>query len=99
NAYLAAFSGLLLLGGRLGDLFGRRRILLVGIAFFTLASLGCGLATSPGLLVAARAGQGLGAAIVLVVTLSQIMNLFTEATERAKALGIYVFVSACGGSV
>lgn len=98
NAYLVTFGGFLILGGRLGDLFGRRRFFLLGIAFFTLASLGCGIATSPGLLVAARSGQGLGGAIVSAVALSQIMNLFTEAPMRAKMLGIYVFVSAGGGS-
>lgn len=99
NAYLATFAGFLLLGGRLGDLFGHRRIFLLGISFFTLASLGCGLATSPVLLVAARSAQGLGAAIVSAVALSQIMNLFTEAPKRAKALGVYLFVSAGGGSI
>lgn len=99
NAYVAASGGFLLLVGRLGDLFGRRQLFLVGITIFTLASLGCGLATSPGLLVAARFGQGLGGAIVWSMALSQIMNLFTEAPKRAKALGIYVFVIAGGNSI
>jgi MFS family permease len=72
---------------------------LFGIAFFTLASLGCGLATSPGLLVAARSGQGVGGAIMSAVALSQITNLFTEAPKRAQALGIYIFVSCGGGSI
>lgn len=99
NAYLITYGGFLLLGGRLGDFFGRRRLFLLGVMLFTLASLGCGLATSPRSLVAARSAQGLGSAIVSAVALSQIMNLFTEATKRAKALGIYVFVGAGGGSL
>src|SRR5437870_4502633 len=85
NAYLLTFGGCLLLGGRLGDLFGHRRLFLSGITLFTLASLACGLATTQGFLVAARAVQGVGGAIVSAVSLSLMMNLFTEPGERAKA--------------
>ena len=99
NAYLLTFGGFLLLGGRLGDLYGHRRLFLVGIAVFTLASLACGTATSQAFLVAARGAQGLGGAIVTSVALSLIMNLFTEDGERAKAMGVYSFVCAGGGSV
>jgi EmrB/QacA subfamily drug resistance transporter len=99
NAYLLTFGGFLLLGGRLGDLFGHRRLFLIGIALFTLASLACGLATSQELLVAARAVQGLGGAIVSAVALSLIVTLFTEPAERAKAMGVFGFVAAGGGSI
>jgi MFS family permease len=99
NAYLLTFGGFLLLGGRLGDIYGHRRLFLIGIVLFTLASLGCGLAGSPGFLVGARAVQGLGGAIVAAVGLSLIMNLFTEPAERAKAMGVVGFVSAGGGSI
>ena len=99
NAYLLTFGGFLLLGGRLGDLFGQRRLFLAGITLFTLASLACGLSDTRGLLVGARALQGLGGAVVSAVALSLIMNLFTEPGERAKAMGVYGFVSAGGGSV
>jgi EmrB/QacA subfamily drug resistance transporter len=99
NAYLLTFGGFLLLGGRLGDLYGHRRMFLIGIAFFTAASIACGLSTTQGLLVAARAIQGLGGAVVSAVALSLIMNLFTEPTERAKAMGVFGFVLAGGGSI
>jgi EmrB/QacA subfamily drug resistance transporter len=99
NAYMLTFGGFLLLGGRLGDLFGHRRLFLFGIAFFTLASLACGLANTQGFLIAARAVQGLGGAIVSAVALSLIMTLFTEPTERAKAMGFFGFVMAGGGSI
>jgi EmrB/QacA subfamily drug resistance transporter len=98
NAYLLTFGGFLLLGGRLGDLFGHRRLFLVGISVFTLASLGCGLANTQGLLIAARAVQGLGGAVVSAVALSLIMILFTEPAERAKAMGIFGFILSGGGS-
>src|SRR5205085_1883660 len=88
-----------LLGGRLGDLFGHRRLFLYGIALFTIASLACGLATSQHVLIGARAVQGLGGAIVSAVSLSLIMTMFTEAGERAKAMGVFGFVAAGGGSV
>ena len=98
NAYMLTFGGFLLLGGRLGDLYGHRRLFLLGISLFTLASLACGLANSQPLLIAARAVQGLGGAVVSAVALSLIMNLFTEPAERAKAMGIFGFVCAGGGS-
>ena len=99
NAYMLTFGGFLLLGGRLGDLFGHRRIFLLGLAVFTVASAACGFATTQGLLIAARAVQGLGGAVVSAVALSLIMNVFTEAGERAKAMGIYGFVCSGGGSI
>jgi len=99
NAYLLTFGGFLLLGGRLGDLYGHRRLFLIGISLFTLASAACGLATSQEMLVGARAVQGLGGAIVSAVALSLMMTLFTEPAERAKAMGIFGFVAAGGGSI
>jgi EmrB/QacA subfamily drug resistance transporter len=99
NAYLLTFGGFLLLGGRLGDLFGHRRLFLIGISLFTFASIACGLSTTQGLLVSARAIQGLGGAVVSAVALSLIMTLFTEPVERAKAMGVFGFVLAGGGSI
>lgn len=99
NSYLLTFGGFMLLGGRLGDLFGHRRLFLVGIAVFTAASLACGLAQSEAVLIAARAVQGLGGAVVSAVSLSLIMTLFTEQADRAKAMGVFGFVAAGGGSV
>jgi EmrB/QacA subfamily drug resistance transporter len=99
NAYMLTFGGFLLLGGRLGDLYGHRKLFLAGITLFTLASLGCGLAQTQAMLVVARAVQGLGGAVVSAVALSLIMNLFTEPGERAKAMGVYGFVCAGGGSI
>ena len=99
NAYLLTFGGFLLLGGRLGDLFGHRRLFLAGIMLFTLSSLACGLATTQGFLVTARAIQGLGGAVVSAVALSLIMTLFPEPAERAKAMGVFGFVAAGGGSI
>lgn len=99
NAYLLTFGGFLLLGGRLGDLFGHRRLFLAGVAFFTLASLACGLAGAQALLIAARAVQGVGGAVVSAVALSLIMMLFTEPAERVKAMGFFGFVMAGGGAI
>jgi EmrB/QacA subfamily drug resistance transporter len=99
NAYMLTFSGFLLLGGRLGDLFGHRRLFLIGISLFTLASLACGLSNAQGLLIAARAVQGLGGAVISAVALSLMMTLFTEPAERTKAMGIFGFVVAAGGSI
>ncbi len=99
NAYTLTFGGLLLLGGRLGDLYGQRRLFLVGITVFTLASLTCGLSTSQGMLVGARAVQGVGGAIASAVSLSLMMSLFTEPGERAKAMGLFGFVASGGGSI
>jgi EmrB/QacA subfamily drug resistance transporter len=99
NAYLLTFGGFLLLGGRFGDLFGQRKLFLGGIALFTAASVACGVSTSQGLLIGARAVQGLGGAVVSAVALSLIMNLFTETGDRTKALGVFGFCMAGGGSV
>ncbi len=99
NAYLLTFGGFLLLGGRLGDLFGHRRLFLSGITLFTLASLACGLSTTQGVLVGARAVQGVGGAIASAVALSLMMTLFTEPAERARAMGVFGFVAAGGGSI
>src|SRR4030088_1445504 len=97
NAYLLTFGGFLLLGGRLGDLYGHRRLFVSGITLFTLASLACGLANTQGLLETARAVQGVGGAIASAVSLSLTMTLFTETGERAKAMGIFGFVASGGG--
>ena len=99
NAYLLTYGGFLLLGGRLGDLYGHRRLFLIGISLFTLASLACGLSTTQGMLVASRGVQGLGGAIASAVSLSLMVNLFTEPGERAKAMGIFGFVASGGGSI
>jgi EmrB/QacA subfamily drug resistance transporter len=99
NAYLLTYGGCLLLGGRLGDLLGHRRLFLIGIGLFTVASLVCGVATAKGFLVAARAVQGVGGAVASAVSLSLMMVLFTEPAERAKAMGVFGFVAAGGGSV
>jgi EmrB/QacA subfamily drug resistance transporter len=99
NAYLLTYGGFLLLGGRLGDLFGHRRLFLAGITLFTAASLVCGLSTTQGMLIAARSVQGLGGAVASAVSLSLMMTLFTEPAERAKAMGIFGFVAAGGGSI
>lgn len=99
NAYLLTSGGFLLLGGRLGDLYGHRRLFLLGIAAFTLASLACGFADSQTTLVIARATQGLGGAVVDAVSLSLIMDLFTETGDRTKAMGVYGFVCSGGGSI
>lgn len=99
NVYMLTFGGFLLLAGRMGDLFGHRRLFLIGLTVFTSASLACGLAGSPEFLVGARAVQGLGGAVVSVVSLSLIMTMFTEPAERAKAMGFIGFVIAGGGSL
>jgi EmrB/QacA subfamily drug resistance transporter len=89
----------MLLAGRLGDLLGHRRMFVSGVGLFTVASAVCGLATSQEMLVVARAIQGLGGAVVAAVALSLIMTLFTEAADRAKAMGVIGFVAAGGGSI
>ena len=99
NAYMLTFGGFLLLAGRFGDLFGHRRMFLIGTAAFTAASLLCGISTSQGMLVVARAVQGLGGAIVSAVAFSLIVVLFTEPGERAKAMGVFGFVMSGGGSI
>ena len=99
NAYLLTFGGFLLLGGRLGDLFGARRLFLIGITVFTVASIACGLSTTQGMLIGARAVQGIGGAVVSAVAFSLILNLFTEPGERAKAMGVFGFVMSGGGTI
>ncbi|HXE45068.1 MAG TPA: DHA2 family efflux MFS transporter permease subunit [Conexibacter sp.] len=99
NAYLIAFGGLLLLGGRIGDLVGHRRIFLVGIAVFTSASLLCALSNSQGLLIGARFIQGIGGALASAVVLGMIVMMFPEPREQAKAIGVYGFVASAGGSI
>jgi EmrB/QacA subfamily drug resistance transporter len=99
NGYMLTFGGFLLLGGRLGDLFGHRRLFMAGITLFSLASLTCGLASSEAMLIAARAVQGLGGAVVSAVSLSLMMSLFVEPAERTKAMGVFGFVAAGGGSL
>src|SRR5438270_10732748 len=99
TAYALTLGGFLLLGGRAADLLGRRRILMLGLGVFTTASLGCAVATSETLLIAMRAIQGLGAAIMLPAALSIVMNMFEEDAERNKALGIWGGLGAGGGTV
>src|SRR3954452_4039981 len=98
NAYTITFGGFLLLGGRLGDLFGQRRLFLGGMTLFTLASAVCGLAQSQGALVIARTVQGVGGAVVSAVALALIMRLFTEPGERAKAMAFLGFVMAAAAA-
>ena len=99
NAYLIAFGGLLLLSGRLGDLIGRRRVFLAGLALFTVASLLCGFASSQVLLIGARFAQGIGGALTSAVILGMIVTMFPEPREQAKAIGIYSFVASAGASI
>src|SRR4051794_29576602 len=98
NAYTLTFGGFLLLGGRAADLFGRRRVFLGGLVLFSLASLAGGLAQSEGWLIAARAVQGLGAAIISPAALSIVTTTFAEGTERNKALGVWGAVAGAGGA-
>ncbi len=99
NAYTLTFGGLLLLGGRAGDILGRRRVFMAGLALFTAASLAGGLATSAGMLLTARAVQGVGGAIATPAVLAMITASFAEGRERARALGIYTAVVMGGGSL
>jgi EmrB/QacA subfamily drug resistance transporter len=99
NAYLITFGGFLLLGGRLGDLLGHRALFLVGVGLFTTASAVCGFASTQEVLIAARAVQGAGGAVVSAVALSLMMTLFTDPAERARAMGIFGFVASGGGSL
>ncbi len=99
TAYALTFGGFMLLGGRAADLLGRRRMLMVGLSLFTAASLGAALSTSEASLIAARAVQGLGAAIMLPAALSIVMNMFEEGAERNKALGIWGGLGAGGATV
>jgi EmrB/QacA subfamily drug resistance transporter len=99
NAYLVPLGGLLLLAGRLGDLYGRRRMLLSGLTLFVLASMLCGLAIDAGMLIAARFVQGIGAAMASAVVLGMVVALFPEPGDRARAMGVYAFVGAAGASI
>ncbi|MGN6187954.1 MAG: MFS transporter, partial [Conexibacter sp.] len=99
NAYLIAFGGLLLLGGRIGDLIGHRRIFLIGLTVFTTASLLCALSQTQEMLIAARFVQGAGGAFASAVVLGMIMMMFPEPCEQAKAIGVYGFVASAGGSI
>src|SRR5256714_8876104 len=98
NAYALTFGGLLLLGGRAGDLFGRRRMFVVGIAVFTLGSLAGGFATSATWLIVARPAQEIGAAIVAPTALSLIADTFSEGPDRNRAFGVYGGVAGAGGA-
>ena len=99
NAYLIAFGGLLLLAGRAGDLLGQRRVFLVGLAIFTVASVLCATAQTQGMLIVARFVQGVGGALTSAVVLGMIVTMFPEPREQAKALGVYGFVASAGGSI
>jgi EmrB/QacA subfamily drug resistance transporter len=99
TAYAISFGGFLLLGGRAADLLGRRRVFIVGVALFTIASLVCGLAQSEGMLIAARAVQGLGGAIISPAALSIVMTSFEEGAERNKALGVWGALGGSGAAV
>ncbi len=99
SAYSLTFGGLLLLGGRAGDILGRRRTFIAGIAVFTAASLACGIATSPGWLIAARAVQGVGAAIASPASLALVISAFPEGRGRNRALGLYAAVAMGGASL
>src|SRR4051794_19155848 len=99
NAYLIAFGGLLLLAGRVGDLIGRRQVFLVGLAVFSVASLLCGLAMSPALLIGARFVQGVGGALASAVILGMVVTMFPEPREQATAMGVFGFVGSAGASI
>ncbi len=99
NAYLLTYGGCLLLGGRLGDLFGHRRLFLSGLTLFTVASLVCGLSTTTWMLIGARAVQGVGGAVTSAVSFGLVMTLFHEPHDRAKAMGVMGFVASGGGSL
>jgi EmrB/QacA subfamily drug resistance transporter len=99
NAYLIALGGLLLLAGRVGDLLGRRRVYLAGLALFTSASLLCGVSGSQEMLIAARFVQGAGGAMASAVVLGMIVTMFPEPRDQARAIGIYAFVASAGASI
>ena len=99
NAYLIAFGGLLLLAGRIGDLVGRRSVLLAGLSLFVAASVLCGVAPSAQWLVAARFVQGAGGALAASVALGMVVALFDDPRQRARAIGVYSFVGASGASI
>jgi EmrB/QacA subfamily drug resistance transporter len=99
NAYLIALGGLLLLAGRMGDLVGRKRVFLAGLALFTLASVLCGAAQTEAMLIGARFIQGIGAAMTSAVILGMIVTMFPEPREQATAIGVYSFVASAGASI
>jgi EmrB/QacA subfamily drug resistance transporter len=99
NAYLIPFGGLLLLAGRLGDLLGQRRVFLVGLAIFTVASALCAASVDQGMLIGARFIQGIGGALSSAVILAMIVRMFQAPNEQAKAIGVYGFVASAGGSI
>ncbi|HWD24896.1 MAG TPA: MFS transporter, partial [Acidimicrobiales bacterium] len=99
NAYILTFGGLLLLGARAGDLLGRRRVFLSGIALFVLSSLLGGLATVGWMLLAARAAQGIGAALAAPSALSLLTTTFAQGEARARAIGLYTTISAAGAAI
>lgn len=99
TGYVAPFGGLLLLAGRVGDLWGRKRMFITGMVVFTLASIACGLADSAGLLIGARFVQGIGGAMGSAVLLGMIFPLFPDAKDLGKAIGVFSFVQAAGGSI
>jgi EmrB/QacA subfamily drug resistance transporter len=99
NAYLIPFGGLLLLAGRLGDLLGQRRVFIVGLAIFTIASALCAAAPDQGVLIGARFIQGVGGALSSAVILAMIVRMFPNRAEQAKAIGVYGFVASAGGSI
>ncbi len=99
NAYLIPFGGLLLLAGRLGDLLGQRRVFLVGLAIFTVASALCAASPDQGVLIGARFIQGIGGALASAVILAMIVRMFPSRAEQAKAIGVYGFVASAGGSI
>src|ERR1700688_573402 len=99
NGYLITFGGFLLLAGRMGDLVGRKKVFMTGLVMFTAASVLCGVASSQSMLIGARLLQGVGGAVASSVILAIIVTEFTTAAERAKAMGLYAFVSAGGGSI
>src|SRR6185437_2758620 len=98
NAYVLTFGGFLLLGGRMADLLGRRRVFMSGLVLFALASLAGGFAQSEAWLIAARAVQGLGAAILSPAALSIVTTIFRDGSERNKALGVWGAVAGSGGA-
>src|SRR6202050_5944644 len=99
DGYLITFGGFLLLAGRFGDLVARKKVFLAGLVLFTAASVLCGVADSQGMLIGARLIQGIGGAVASSVILAIIVTEFPERVEQAKAMGMYAFVSAGGGSI
>jgi len=99
NAYTQTIGGALIAGGRLADIYGHRRLFVIGIALFTAASLACGLAYAQGVIIGARAVQGIGSAIIGAASLSLIITVFPDTVERAKALGVFGCIAACGGTI